>query len=221
MTRQVLYVAAPLRPTEEEIEAHRHAGWMGPLTTDEMCKLALRANIDRAMRWLAWLRRSFPETTFIAPWIASVLARADDADASQREAGFVDDCAVVERCDGIVLCGGRICSGMRREMEHGRAHHSIWLDDVQLNPDRVENGFQVYDLVTGCPFQEAPSTPARPWIAFKDWARRAAAPIAYGIDPGPGVAYGFSPAPRTALRRCDGEHAAPSCFDPQCWIGPG
>lgn len=116
MTRQVLYVAAPLRPTEEEIEAHRHAGWMGPLTTDEMCKLALRANIDRAMHWLAWLRRSFPETTFIAPWIASVLAGAAGA---QREAGMVDACAVLERCDGIVLCGGRISSEMRREMEHG------------------------------------------------------------------------------------------------------
>lgn len=123
MTRQVLYVAAPLRPTEEEIEAHRHAGWMGPLTTDEMCKLALRANIDRALRWLAWLRKSFPETTFIAPWIAGVQSVGGDGTPEEREAGVVD-C-----CDGIVLCGGRIYEGIRSAMEHG-----IRFCERRLNP---------------------------------------------------------------------------------------
>lgn len=147
MTRQVLYVAAPLRPTEEEIEAHRHAGWMGPLTTDEMCKLALRANIDRALRWLAWLRKSFPETTFIAPWIAGVQSVGGDGTPEEREAGMADAFDVIERCDGIVLCGGRISEGMDREMRHG-THRVLsgctWFS-LALTIGNIPE-FAVYDL---------------------------------------------------------------------------
>lgn len=132
MTRQVLYVAHAVRPTEEEIAAipmgriepgrgeYERDAWF-PIPDTERVALATRANLDRAMAWLSWLRRSFPETTFIAPWIASILAGADDADPAQREAAFLDCCAVVERCDGIVLVGPRISEGMRREMEHARA----------------------------------------------------------------------------------------------------
>lgn len=135
MTRQVLYVAAPLAPSEEEIEQVRlrigkwnpGVGFAGP---GSCAKAATLENAKRAMRWLSWLRRSFPETTFIAPWIASVLGGEDDTDPAQREAGLVDACAVVERCDGIVLCGPRISSGMRREMEHGRSHSNVVMDNL-------------------------------------------------------------------------------------------
>jgi hypothetical protein len=109
MTRLVLYVAHPLAPTSE---------CMAPFTADDRAgarEAALQANLARAMRWLSWLRRSFPEVTFIAPWIAAVLSGEDDSDSAQREAGLVDADAVVPRCDGIVLCGGRISSGMMRE----------------------------------------------------------------------------------------------------------
>lgn len=116
MTRQILYVAHPLAPTEDEI-ASRLPG-SNDVARRDATKWALQDNLQRALRWLAWLRKSFPETTFIAPWIAAVMSGEDDADPAAREAGLVDDCAVVERCDGIVLCGGRISSGMRREMEH-------------------------------------------------------------------------------------------------------
>lgn len=164
MTRQVLYVCHPLRPTEEEIEAHRHAGWMGPLTADEMCKLALRANLDRAILWLAWLRRSFPETTFIAPWIVEILSGADDSDPAQREAGMQGNFAVIERCDGIVLCGGRISEGMRREMEHGLARG---LDD-SCEPHLQT--FEVYDLTWLCydPNDLADMEPS-PGMSFDRW----------------------------------------------------
>lgn len=80
----------------------------------------VRANLERAMRWLAWLRRTFPETTFVAPWIASVLAGDDDADPAQREAGLVDADAVIPRLDGVVLVGGRESSGMTREATRAR-----------------------------------------------------------------------------------------------------
>lgn len=164
MSRQVLYVAAPLRPTSEQIAAGLpRESWIVGLDEwrrrypedvrrhEESC---LRANLDRAMRWLAWLRRSFPETTFIAPWIAAVLSGEDDANPVQREAGLVDDCAVVERCDGIVLVGGRISERMRREMEHGIQNGH------RYQGSRIES-FKVYDL-----------TPTRidNWIRFPTWS---------------------------------------------------
>lgn len=141
VTRRVLYVAAPVRPTTEEVAAMVSSdGWI--LTDASAADKALRSNLYRAMAWLRWLRRSFPETTFIAPWIASIMAGKDDADPSQREAGLIDDCAVVERCDGIVLCGPRISEGMRREMEHGQAHG--WV----ANGDGADQTFEVYDLTS-------------------------------------------------------------------------
>lgn len=139
MIRKVLYVAHPVRPTNEEVDViqpyihHRTAKIWKPHAT-RLTEAAV-ANINGAMTWLRWLCRSFPETTFIAPWIASMLSGEDDADPVQREAGLVGDCAVIERCDGIVLCGPRISEGMRREMEHGLARDE---------EDRVP--FQVYDL---------------------------------------------------------------------------
>ncbi|MES2209926.1 MAG: hypothetical protein V4515_07035 [Chloroflexota bacterium] len=165
MSRQVLYVAAPLRPTEEEIAdvefCERGERTPGPRAR---AAVALRVNLDRAMRWLSWLRRSFPEATFIAPWIASVLAGADDTDPAQREAGFTDDCAVIERCDGIVLCGRRISEGMRREMEHGLRRG---LDD-SCEP-HIQT-FKVYDVtqtLLALPHPEAAGAPHG--RAFQVW----------------------------------------------------
>lgn len=113
MNRLVLYVAHPLAPTEEMVRA-------GTLKADGSDRAAavrtgLRLNLERAMRWLAWLRRTFPETTFIAPWIASILAGEDDSDPAQREAGLVDAVAVIRLVHGVVFCGGRISTGMQRE----------------------------------------------------------------------------------------------------------
>lgn len=148
MTRRLLYVAHPVAPSEEEIaeipteciERGRNEyepDISHPIPHETRVRAALKLNLQRAMRWLNWLRRSFPETTFIAPWIASIMAGGHDSDPKQREAGLVDCCAVVERCDGIVLCGGRISSGMRSEMEHGRR---------RLMTQDMPNYFEVYDL---------------------------------------------------------------------------
>lgn len=159
MSRQVLYVCHAVRPTEEEIAAmpqfdmeraygEYEADGRVPVPLHELVRRATRANLDRAMAWLAWLRRSFPETTFIAPWIASILAGEDDVDPSQPEAGLRDDCAVVERCDGIVLVGPRISEGMERETRWGthRIVHSEWARSLAPTLGEVPE-FQVYDLV--------------------------------------------------------------------------
>ena len=91
----------------------------------------VEGNLKRAMRWLQWLRRSFPETTFIAPWIAAVLSGGDETDPKQREAGLIDDCAVVALLDGIVLVGGRVSPGMERES----ACHAVVFDLTGLGDE--------------------------------------------------------------------------------------
>ena len=133
MTRRVLYVAHPLAPNDSDI------GFVIRVHDDEhkAFATALRANIDLALRWLAWLRRSFPQDTFVAPWIATVLSLDGDDSAELREAGLVDDCAVVERCDGIVMTGSRIGSGGDRERRHGMSYARGWT---------CAAGFKVFDL---------------------------------------------------------------------------
>lgn len=95
MTRQVLYVAAPLAPTVEELSATRARHELkGIADLDEAtcASRALKTNLNRALRWLAWLRKSFPETTFIAPWIASVMS--GDAFMQDKWAGGGTRCPV-------------------------------------------------------------------------------------------------------------------------------
>lgn len=75
----------------------------------------VQGNLERALRWLKWLRDRDPSTTYIAPWVAALLSGEDDNDPQARERGLVDCETVAARCDGIVLCGGRISSGMARE----------------------------------------------------------------------------------------------------------
>lgn len=172
MNRAVLYVAAPLAPTENELADVEFVSGVvvdaNPHRPELRHRIALRRNIERAMRWLSWLRRSFPETTFIAPWIASVQPGEDDSDPAQREAGLVDACSVIERCDGIVLCGGRVSSGMRREMEHGEAY----MDAGEKYGCGCRSWrFDVYDLTPFCdePSGIPPSAGPSAGMSFDYW----------------------------------------------------
>src|SRR4051812_4762077 len=146
VTRLVLYVAHPVAPNAEEI-AKRMPG-SNDVALRDATRGGVQANLAEAMKWVSWLRRSFPGTTFIAPWIVGPMSGEDDTDPAARERGLVDCCAVVERCDGIVLVGPRISSGMARERDHGMQRFKIWVDPADQPPT-----FQVYDL-TGV-FQES------------------------------------------------------------------
>ena len=157
MSRPVLYMAHPVAPTEDEIAAtpyeriERSRGEYEsdirfPLSHESRVRFAVGQNVHLAIIRLAWLRVSFSETTFIAPWIAGVQSVGSDGTPEEREAGMIDCCAVVERCDGIVLMGPRISSGMRREMEHGVANHcDPNSPDSQVFKIRPSK-FEVYDL---------------------------------------------------------------------------
>ncbi len=172
--RKVIYMAHPVAPSDGEITEciRRLRGFVGgsPGTTEvsEISKEIINANITRALAWLAWLRKSFPETTFIAPWIAAIQSGEDDLDPKAREAGLVDACAVIERCDGIVLCGVRVSSGMARERDHGMMRFKIWMDPA--DPDREY--FPAYDLT--CPTNPDPPLTVGPlWTTLEELAETA------------------------------------------------
>ena len=159
--RLVLYVAHCVRPTADEI-----AAFVGDPAL--AASRATRANVSAAMHSLSWLRHTFSETTFIAPWITSIQCGDDDADPAQRESGLIDCCAVVERCDGIVLCGPRMSNGMRREMEHGMR--------VASRCSYIGDGFEVYDLIgysiegASCRNEDCGSFNA--WMAYRESCTR-------------------------------------------------
>ena len=88
-------------------------------------------NVKRALDWLRFLRASEPNIVIIAPWLASLASGEDDNDPAQREHGLRDAEAVVARCDGVILVGGRVSSGMQREIDAA-----------------ITNGLDVYNLTS-------------------------------------------------------------------------
>lgn len=138
--RLVLYVAHPLRPTEDDI-TERFGAPVDAMDLDRRkfaIAIATKRNAERAIAWRNWLRNTFPEVTFVAPWIGDVLAGDDDSDPAQRERGIRDNCALIAKLDGIVLCGPRISAGMRAEILAWGSCHA--------HPN-VADGY-VYDLTS-------------------------------------------------------------------------
>lgn len=72
----------------------------------------VEANLARARRWLRWLVDCYPGFAFCLPWMAYVQALDE---ATHRERGLRDDLEMLRRCDGIILVGGRLSSGMALE----------------------------------------------------------------------------------------------------------
>lgn len=70
-------------------------------------------NIQSALGWLRWLVDS---TTWAisAPWLPYVMRLSE----SQRDRGMRDNFATLERCDLVVLTGGRVSPGMELERHH-------------------------------------------------------------------------------------------------------
>jgi hypothetical protein len=92
---RVVYIAHPLNAaTDEEREANR-------------------ANAARWCAWAAMVQRVAP----VADWIvlSGVLSEEQG-----REQGLKIDCALLERCDEVWLCGGRVSPGMQVEADHAR-----------------------------------------------------------------------------------------------------
>lgn len=100
--RKLIYMAFPMDPTCAEI-----ASCLVDRDPYDLATIVDR-NIRRAIRWLAWLRVSFADMTFIAPWIPVVQSLCKADRQAYCSAVSVDVRAVVDRCAGMVLVGGSI-----------------------------------------------------------------------------------------------------------------
>lgn len=91
------------------------------------------ANISNVIGWINWLTLNDPSRVYVAPWVAEVLAFKNDPLVVQDNQAtkefydrvLADDVEVVKRLDGILLVGGRVSEGMRRERDLGGAGKTI------------------------------------------------------------------------------------------------
>lgn len=77
-------------------------------------RAGVRANAERAERWLKWLSDKDARHSFTMPWLAHVLA-LDDLKPEDRARGMRDNLVALRRCDAIVLVGGEYKPGMATE----------------------------------------------------------------------------------------------------------
>jgi hypothetical protein len=88
---------------------------VGPGSTLEELE-ARRENIANTLAWLQWLVDA-TKWAICVPWLPYV-QRLDES--TYRERGIEDDLACLERCDLVILTGGRISHGMAAEVRHAR-----------------------------------------------------------------------------------------------------
>jgi hypothetical protein len=93
------------------------------------------ANLARALRWLFWLSSQCPDVAVIAPWIAGIMSGEDDGDPAARSRWLALDVAIVKRCDCLILCGGRVSSGMAIERDAMIAVHGKVIDLTHLGDE--------------------------------------------------------------------------------------
>lgn len=109
-----------------------------------------RGNCERAQKWLRWLTLNDPEVIYVAPWMPEVLAFMEvekNKTFSESHPDFwdrilTDDETVVRKLDGILLVGGRISPGMRRELNAALDEGKQVVDwHCYETPDEVPEGW--------------------------------------------------------------------------------
>ncbi len=134
----IAYCAHPVAPTEEQLAAHRKR--LVPGIDDSLVTESVVAyNLASARIWLRWLVEH-TDWAISMPWMPYV-ETLNDATSSHRHRGLRDDCLMAARCDAIILCGGRISSGMAMERDAvqkaGKAVVSL-IDLGALPPGELE-----------------------------------------------------------------------------------
>jgi hypothetical protein len=75
-------------------------------------------NAHNAIAWVKWLTLNDPSRVYIAPWVAEVLAFADDIiEPEFYDRVLADDQDVVRHLDGVILVGGTVSKGMLLECD--------------------------------------------------------------------------------------------------------
>lgn len=85
-------------------------------------------NIERARKWLAWLMSNDNTRVYIAPWIIEVGLAVDKMLITTFEQAIADDVEVVNHCDGLILVGGNISTGMQAELDMARLQNKTVID---------------------------------------------------------------------------------------------
>jgi hypothetical protein len=110
----------------------------------------VKANCDKVLKWLRWLTAADPSRIYIAPWVGEVLAHLDMDPIPDTfyDRVLSDDEEVVRRLDGILLTGGRMSTGMKRELAAAfdarkqvfDMHHFETSDDAKLSCSETRGG---------------------------------------------------------------------------------
>lgn len=79
----------------------------------------VRANLERAKRWVAYVYRVYPDVSPVAPYITGAEVM-DDHVPEQRSHGMRCNLTLLARCDEVWLCGGRVSPGMQVEADFAR-----------------------------------------------------------------------------------------------------
>ncbi len=117
----LLWLAHPLRGFED----HSCPALVGNYTAE--------LNITNAQRWLKVLQIANPGVVLIAPWIGQYLAWPEvDSVPAMRRAAIGRNLAVIKRCDGLVLVGGRITEGMLHEADFAEQSNKLIFDLTHL-----------------------------------------------------------------------------------------
>lgn len=91
------------------------------------------ANLAAARRWFARLLDLWPNVAIVASWLPYLDVLEDSGENRRR--GLRDDLAIGRRCDGIVLCGPVLSSGMTLELESIRGVGGFVVDLVGVDLD--------------------------------------------------------------------------------------
>lgn len=100
-------------------------------------------NAFRAVQWVKALTKIDPTRIYTAPWVAEVLAFPTVQYGDKEwETVIQADEEMISRLDGVVLVGGRVTEGMRREAQKALACHKDVTDlSHYASPNDLPEGF--------------------------------------------------------------------------------
>lgn len=102
-------------------------------------------NVFRTVQWIEWFTKNDPTRIYVAPWMGEVLAFPGKSGETRHRAwdeALNDDEQVIEHFDGIILVGGRVSDGMRREMNAAsRLNKSVTDMSQYALPENLPEGF--------------------------------------------------------------------------------
>jgi hypothetical protein len=120
-------------PPEPIYLAHPVVGDATGLDADQIAAL-VKSNLARAGRWVAWLVTNTEDVAIRCSWLGYIMNLPETP--TMRERGLRDDDSEAATCTGIVLCGGRLSSGMKRGaktlLEVGAKNERVFTQATQL-----------------------------------------------------------------------------------------